>query len=65
MRGTVYVRVTLDKSGRVTSAWSAGGPGPLQDAAVDAAHEARFSPTLLSGKPVRVSGVITYNFMPQ
>ncbi|MDT7778715.1 MAG: hypothetical protein QOC99_1227, partial [Acidobacteriota bacterium] len=35
----------------------------LQQAAVAAARQARFSPTLLSGQPVKVSGVITYNFM--
>jgi hypothetical protein len=29
---------------------------------VSAARQARFSPTLLSGQPVKVSGVITYNF---
>lgn len=62
VRGTVYVRVTVDESGRVASAWSVGGPRLLQDAAVDAAREASFAPTLLSGRPVRVGGVITYNF---
>jgi hypothetical protein len=30
---------------------------------VDAARAARFSPTLLQGKPVKVSGVVTYNFV--
>jgi outer membrane biosynthesis protein TonB len=34
----------------------------LQDAAEHAARQARFSPTLLSGEPVRVSGQINYNF---
>jgi hypothetical protein len=29
---------------------------------VQAAYQARFTPTLLSGKPVKVSGTITYNF---
>ena len=65
VRGTVYVRVVVDESGRVASAWPAGGPRPLQQAAVDAAREALFAPTQLSGQPVKVAGVITYNFPQQ
>jgi hypothetical protein len=34
----------------------------LRDAAVQAALKARFSPTKLSGQPVKVSGVINYKF---
>jgi hypothetical protein len=33
-----------------------------QEAAVKAAREARFALTLLEGKPVKVLGVINYNF---
>jgi hypothetical protein len=33
-------------------------------AAVQAARSATFSPTYLDGRPVKVSGVITYNFVP-
>jgi hypothetical protein len=36
----------------------------LRAAAASAARGAKFSPTLLSGQPVKVSGVITYNFVP-
>jgi hypothetical protein len=32
---------------------------------VEAARRARVSPTLLSGQPIKVSGVITYNFVLQ
>jgi len=35
----------------------------LQNAAERAARSARFSPTLLGGQPVKVSGVIVYNFV--
>ena len=35
----------------------------LRDAAEQAAMQARFSPTLLSGQPVKVSGTIVYNFV--
>jgi hypothetical protein len=31
---------------------------------VQAARSAKFSPTQLSGQAVKVSGVITYNFVP-
>jgi len=45
-------------------AWAEGGHPLLRAAAESAARGARFSPTLLSGQPVKVSGVITYNFVP-
>ncbi|MDQ1559606.1 MAG: periplasmic protein TonB [Pyrinomonadaceae bacterium] len=61
--GTVTVQVTVDESGKVISARAAGGHPLLQQAAVQAAYQARFSPTLLSGQPVKVNGVITYNFV--
>lgn len=61
--GTVTVQVTVDEEGRVISARAAGGHPLLQQAAVAAARQARFSPTLLSGQPVKVNGVITYNFV--
>jgi protein TonB len=63
--GTVTVQVTVDESGRVISANAVGGHPLLQQAAVAAARQARFSPTLLSGQPVKVNGVITYNFVLQ
>ena len=61
-QGTVTVQVVVDERGRVTSAQAVSGNPLLQQAAVAAARQAQFSPTLLSGQPVRVSGVITYNF---
>lgn len=63
--GTVTVQVTIDESGKVISAKAVGGHPLLQAAAVQAAYGARFSPTMLSGQPVKVTGVITYNFLPQ
>jgi TonB family protein len=61
--GVVTVQITVDESGRVVSASAVSGHPLLQQAAVTAAREARFSPTLLSGQPVKVSGVLTYNFV--
>jgi TonB family protein len=61
--GTVVVQIIVDESGRVMSASAVSGHPLLQQAAVAAARQATFSPTLLSGRPVKVSGVITYNFV--
>ncbi len=62
--GSVSVQVLISESGSVISASAVSGHPLLQGAAVAAARGARFSPTLLSGQPVKVSGVITYNFVP-
>lgn len=63
--GQVVVQIIVDESGKVTSAKATSGHPLLQQAAVQAAYQARFSPTLLSGQPVKVSGFITYNFLLQ
>lgn len=63
--GTVSVQVTIDENGNVISASAAGGHPLLQSAAVQAARQAKFKPTLLSGTPVKVTGIITYNFVAQ
>jgi TonB family protein len=60
--GKVEVEVTVDENGKVISAQATSGPVGLRDAAVDAAKRARFSPTRLSGAPVKVVGFIYYNF---
>ena len=60
--GTVSVQVTIDENGNVVSASAVSGHPLLRAAAVQAARQARFSPTKLSGQPVKVSGVINYNF---
>jgi TonB family protein len=61
--GTVTVQILVDEEGNVVSASAVSGHPLLQQAAVAAAREAKFSPTRLSGQPVRVSGVVTYNFV--
>lgn len=60
--GMVTVEVILDETGKVLSAQATAGPTLLREAAVQAAMKARFSPTKLSGQPVKVSGVINYKF---
>jgi protein TonB len=61
-QGVVTVEVILDETGKVVAANATGGPTMLRDAAVQAALKAKFSPTKLSGQPVKVSGVINYKF---
>ena len=60
--GLVQVEVVVDENGKVISARALSGPSILRDVAVEAAHRARFSPTKLSGQPVKVTGQINYNF---
>jgi protein TonB len=63
--GTVTVQVLIDENGNVVAAHAVSGHPLLQAVAVQAARSAKFSPTKLSGQPVKVSGVITYNFVAQ
>lgn len=60
--GLVSVEVILDETGKVISATAMSGPTLLREAAVQAAMRAKFSPTKLSGQPVKVSGTINYKF---
>lgn len=60
--GSVSVQVTVDEKGDVISANAVSGHPLLKSAAVQAARGAKFEPTKLSGKPVRVSGILTFNF---
>jgi TonB family protein len=62
--GTVVVEIIVDESGKVISAHATAGHPLLQQAAIAAAYKAQFTPTRVSGQPVKVSGFITYNFMP-
>lgn len=60
--GVVIVEVVLDEEGKVISAQAIAGPPTLRDVARQAALKARFSPTTLSGQPVKVTGLINYKF---
>jgi len=63
VQGTVAVQVLIDESGKVISAKAMSGHPLLVPEAQKAAMQARFSPTLIGDQPVKVSGVITYNFL--
>lgn len=60
--GVVEVEVVIDVNGKVISARAVRGPSLLMQSAEMAARLARFTPTFLSGQPMKVVGVITYNF---
>ena len=60
--GVVTVQVLIDETGKVTSACALTGPRELRFAAETAAYASKFTPTKLSGVPIKVSGVINYNF---
>ena len=61
--GPVSVQVLIDVNGDVLSATAVSGHPLLRAVAVEAAQQAKFSPTQLQGNPVKVSGIITYNFV--
>src|ERR1043166_5229075 len=63
--GQVSVQVLIDENGNVIAAHASSGHPLLQPAAVAAARASKFTPTKLSGQPVKVNGVIIYNFVPQ
>jgi len=60
--GVVTVEVVIDENGKVISATAENGPATLRESAIQAALRARFSPTKLSGQPVKVFGTISYKF---
>lgn len=61
--GQVQVRVLIDERGKVVSAEAVFGPEVFREVSVEAAKQARFTPTLLAGVPVKVNGIIIYNFV--
>src|SRR5215213_6786699 len=66
LQGTVAVQVLIDETGKVLSAKAMSGHPLLVVEAQRAAMGARFSPTIIGDQPVKISGVITYNFvLPQ
>jgi TonB family protein len=63
--GQVSVQVTVGVDGKILSASAVSGHPLLRPAAVQAARQARLSPTFLGGEPVKVTGVLNYNFALQ
>ena len=65
IQGPVNIQILIDETGKVVSAQAVKGSPMLTPAAVEAARRARFTPTKLGDQPVKVQGVITYNFVLQ
>lgn len=63
--GLAKIKVLIDEVGNVTEASVLSGDTLFAKSSLEAARLARFSPTLLSGQPVKVSGVLEYNFVPE
>lgn len=62
--GAVSVETHVDETGKVTYAGAISGNPLLRYAAVNAACHSKFSPILLGGQPIKLTGIITYNFVP-
>ena len=61
----ISVQVLIDETGKVISARAIDGHPLFRQVSETAAFQARFSPTKLGEQAVKVSGVITYNFVLQ
>jgi len=60
--GKVVVEVTIDERGKVVGARALSGHPLLQHAAISAARQAKFAPSLLAGEAITVKGTISYTF---
>ena len=64
IEGSVNVQVLIDEKGNVVSASAVSGHPLLRAVSENAARQSKFSPTYLSKQPVKVTGVIIYQFKP-
>ncbi len=62
-QGSVQVEITVGENGQVMSAEVVSGHPLLRQSAIDAARQWQFKPTELSGKPVKVEGLISFNYV--
>ncbi len=62
--GPVSVRVVVNEEGNVFTAEAVSGHPLLRSSAEKAACGAKFTPMIVSGKPVLMSGIVTYVFKP-
>jgi TonB family protein len=62
-QGPVRVQITVDENGNVVSAEAKDGHPLLREAAVEAARQWHFKPTIHENKSVKVQGMLTFNFV--
>jgi TonB family protein len=60
--GKVILEISVNEEGVVTDAQAIDGHPLLNDAAVDAVRQWKYSPTLMNGKPVPVKATVTVVF---
>jgi len=65
LSGAVFIKVEIDETGVVKDGKILCGADLLAVPALEAALKWRFEPTLLDDKPVKVIGVLTFNFTLQ
>jgi TonB family protein len=63
--GQVQVQVLVDENGNVITAQAISGHILLQAVSVAAASASKFSPMKVAGQPVKVNGIVVYNFVPE
>ncbi len=61
-QGPVQIQVTISEDGQVIEAVVLSGHPALRESSLQAARQWLFRPTILNGLPVKVTGVITFNF---
>jgi TonB family protein len=62
--GTVTIAIVVDEEGNVVSASAISGHPLLRQSAESAVRQWRFTPTQVSGQPVRTSGTVRVSFTP-
>ena len=60
--GTVSVYVLIDEYGEVIESEIISGKQIFRTSTLQAARQTRFAPTLLGGQPIKVRGVLIYEF---
>lgn len=61
--GIVYVKAIIDGKGNIESAQAISGHPLLRSAAEKAAKKAKFKPTVINEKPVKIEGLLVYSFV--
>jgi TonB family protein len=60
--GSVQVEVTVDENGNVIKALPLSGHPLLKDCATQAARGWKYKPVIFHGRPVKATGIISFNF---
>ena len=63
--GSVVFKITVDETGKVVAAKALCGHPLLVKGAETSIQQAQYKPTIISGQPVKVTGVAIYNFVKQ